>query len=73
MGGGGGSVVHIFIVLAVFLIIFHSSLQLLFKDQECRKVYVRNIRTHQFFTGIDWTELEAGETPSPLISGLVSI
>ncbi|XP_073474310.1 serine/threonine-protein kinase Sgk2-like [Aquarana catesbeiana] len=39
--------------------------KLLCKDQKKRKVYIANIRKHRFFGGINWEQLEAGETRAP--------
>ncbi|XP_040203459.1 serine/threonine-protein kinase psk1-like [Rana temporaria] len=39
--------------------------KLLCKDQKKRKAYIANIRKHRLFRGINWEQLEAGETPAP--------
>ena len=57
---------------SLFLIIFHSSLQLLCKDQEERTRLVSDIRRRDYFKGIDWADLEEGKSPSPLQSATVS-
>ncbi|XP_073488843.1 uncharacterized protein [Aquarana catesbeiana] len=45
--------------------IFHSSLQLLWKDQEGRNHLVSDIRSHPFFKTIDWAELEGRKSDEP--------
>ncbi|XP_077341200.1 uncharacterized protein LOC143986668 [Lithobates pipiens] len=47
------------------LIIFHSSLQLLWKDQEERNHLVSDIRNNPFFKTIDWAELERKKAMPP--------
>lgn len=64
---------HIVIVLSMFLIVFLSSLQLLWRDQETRTYLVRDIRQHPFFEMIDWPEVENGKSPPAFAPKPVSI